>query len=198
MWHEIFEQLAIVFSVFLCAIAVKLVDDFLDQDLDTLAGAYNFASFLGKGTVIYAMLALTLATSINAIVSVPLFLASYSIGMFSDLKQLFPSGLKGWQESFLVIFCGSLLWGWEQMFFSLLFVSSVQLFDDYVDLEKDQIVGCRNIASRIGKVECFLLSIIGMLSAWQFIEHMFLPVFLGFFLFYGLLFFYQKRGYECS
>ncbi len=197
MWHEIFEQSAIVISVILCAIAVKLVDDFLDQDLDTSASSHNFANSLGKGTIIYAMLALTLAISINALVTIPLFLASYSIGMFSDLQQPFPSGLKGWQESLLVIFCGILFWGWEQMFFSLLFISSVQLFDDYVDLEKDQVVGCRNIARQIGKVECLLLSIIGMLTAWQLKEHMFLSIFLGFFLFYNLLFFYQKRGYKC-
>lgn len=197
MWPEIFEQSTIVLSVILCAIAVKLVDDFLDKDMDTCAGSHNFVNHLGNGTVIYAMLALALAMSINALVSIPLFLASYMIGMFNDLKQPFPSGLSGLQESIIVLCCGVMLWGWQRMLFSLLFIISVQLFDDYVDVSKDQLVGYRNIASRIGKVECLLLSIITMLTAWQVEEHMFLFVFFGFFLFYSLLFFYQKRGYEC-
>ena len=197
MWQEIFEQLTIIISVIFCAIAVKLVDDFLDYDLDTRTGSHNFTHKLGNGTVVYAMLALAIATSINPIVSIPLFLASYSVGMFSDLKQFFSSGLTGWQESLLVLLCGILLWGWQQMLFSLFFIGGVQLFDDYMDAQAELIDG-RNIANQIGKVECLLLSSITMLTAWQVMEHMFLSVFLGFFLFYGLLFFYQKRGYECK
>ena len=196
MWQEIFEQSMIVISVIFCAIAVKLADDFLDYDLDTRTGSRNFTSHFGNGTVIYAMLSLALAASINALVSIPLFLASYSIGMFGDLKQPFPSGLTGWQESLLVLFFGVLLWGWQQLLFSLFFIGGVQLFDDYLDAQAELIDG-RNIANQIGKVECLLLSSITMLTAWHIEEHMFFSVFLGFFLFYSLLFFYQKRGYEC-
>ena len=196
MWHEIFENFMIVISVILCGIAVKLVDDFLDHDMDTRTGSRNFTNQFGNGTVIYAMLALALATSINALVSIPLFLASYSIGMFGDLKQPFPSGLTGWQESLLILLLGTMLWGWQQILFSLFFIGGVQLFDDYIDAE-EQLLDGRNIAKKIGKVECLLLSIIAILTAWQIEERMFPFVFLGFFLFYSLLFFYQKRGYEC-
>lgn len=192
MWHEIFEQSTIVFSTLLCGIAVKLVDDFLDKDMDNRAGSSNFTIRLGNGTIIYAMLALTVAASINAMISIPLFLASYSIGMFNDLKQLFPSGLKGWQEALFILLLGILLWGWQLMLFSVLLISSIQLFDDYLDMYIDERVGYRNIANHIGKVECLLLSIITMLTAWLVEEHVFPFVFLGTFLFYSMLFFYQK------
>lgn len=197
MWQEIFEEYIIVISVLLCAIAVKLVDDFLDRDMDTRAGSRNLAVRFGNGTVIYAMLALAVAASLNAMISIPLFLASYSIGMCNDLKQSFPSGLRGWQESLLVVLLGIILWGWEMMLFSLLFVSSIQLFDDYLDMSIDKRVGYRNIANRFGKVECLLLSIITILTAWSLEEHMFPFVFLGIFIFYSVLLFYQKGEYEC-
>lgn len=197
MWHEIFEESTIVIAVLLCGIAVKLVDDFLDKDMDTRAGSHNFTIRFGNGTVIYAMLALTVAASINAMISIPLFLASYSIGMFHDLKQPFPSGLCGWQESGFILLVGVLLWGWQMMLFSILFVSSIQLFDDYLDMYIDDEVGYRNMAKRIGRVECLLLSIITMLTAWLIEEHMFPFVLLGTFLFYSMLLFYQKGEYEC-
>lgn len=195
MWHVISDQSALIIAVVLCAIAVKLVDDFLDKDLDRRAGYPNFTKKLGNGTVIYAMLALTLAASINAPVIIPLFLASYSIGMFNDWQQPFPSGLSGLQESLLVLLWGVLLYGWQRMLFSILFICAVQLFDDYLDVYTDQLVGYRNIASRIGKIECLLLALITMLSSWQLDEHMFPFVFFGTFLFYIVLFFYQKGEY---
>ena len=119
----IFEPVGIVITVILCSIAVKLVDDFLDRELDTRAGCYNFSKTLGSGAIVYGMLALSLAASINASVSIPLFLASYSIGMFNDFKKTFISGLSGLQESLLVFILGVLLWGWQSMLFSMFFIS---------------------------------------------------------------------------
>lgn len=195
MWHAIFEHVTIFISVLFCSIAVKLIDDFLDKDLDMQGGYLNFTKKFGDGIIIYAILSLTVAASINAFVSIPLFLASYSIGMFEDLKHPFPSGLSGMQESLLVFILGILLWGWQRMVFSMLFIFAIQLFDDYLDMYTDQAVGYRNLAYRLGKIECLLLSIISMLSAWQVGEHMFLPVFCSASLFYGILFFYQKEAY---
>lgn len=195
MWHAIFEQATIFISVLFCSIAVKLIDDFLDKDLDMQGGYLNFTKKFGDGIIIYAILSLTVAASINALVSIPLFLASYSIGMFKDLKHPFPSGLSGMQESLLVFVLGLLLWGWQSMVFSMLFIFAIQLFDDYLDMYTDQAVGYRNLAYRLGKIECLLLSIISMLSAWQVGEHMFLSVFCSASLFYGILFFYQKEAY---
>lgn len=192
MWHAIFESLGIVISVILCSITVKLVDDFLDQDLDTHAGHYNFAQKLGNGAIIYGMLSLSLTASIHAAVSIPLFLASYSIGMFHDLKQHFPSGLSGLQESLLIFILGVALWGWQSMLFSMLFVFSMQLFDDYLDIYMDQAAGYRNFAHRIGKVECLLLSILTLLISWWINEDLFPPVFLGTGIFYSAILYLQR------
>ena len=192
MWLAMFEQANIVIAVLLCCVAVKLVDDYLDKDVDTRAGCYNFSKALGNGTIVYGMLALSLAASVNASVSIPLFLASYSIGMFNDFKKTFISRLSGLQESLLVFIIGGIAWGWQSMLFSLLFILSVQLIDDYLDIATDELAGYRNLAHRIGKVECLLLSILTFCASWQIGEHLFPIVFLGTIIFYSCLFFYQR------
>lgn len=197
MWPVTFELISIVLSVILCSIAVKLTDDFLDNDLDTRAGYSNFAMQLGPGAIIYGMLSLALAASINASVSIPLFLASYCIGMFNDLKQPFPSRLSGLQESLLVFFAGVILWSWQSMLFSILFIFSIQLFDDYLDMHTDHLAGHRNLAHRIGKVECLLLSLLTLLLSWWGCEHLFFPVFLGTAIFYSGLLYLQKGRSSC-
>jgi len=188
----IFKLAGIIMSVILCSIAVKLVDDFLDKDLDTRAGCYNFSKTLGNGAIVYGMLSLSLAASINASISIPLFFASYSIGMFNDLKKTFTSGLSGLQESLLVFILGVILWGWQSMFFSIFYIFSIQLFDDYLDIYTDQLAGYRNLAHRIGKVECLLLSILTLFLSWWIDERLFLPVFLGTAIFYIAIFYYQR------
>jgi len=192
VWLVMFELSSIVTSVILCSIAVKLVDDFLDQDLDSRAGCYNFSKIVGRGAIVYGMLALALAGSINASVSMPLFLASYSIGMFNDFKKTFISGLSGLQESLLVLILGILLWGWQSMLFSICFIFSIQLFDDYLDIYRDQLAGYRNLAHRMGKVECLLLGIMTLCASWQVNELLFPGVLLGTAVFYSALVYYQR------
>ena len=192
MSPAIFEQAGIVIAVILCSIAVKLIDDFLDNDRDSLAGCYNFSKILGNGIIVYGMLSLSIAASINASVSIPLFLVSYSIGMFTDFKKTFISGLSGLQESLLVFSLGVILWGWQCMLFSLFFVFSLQLFDDYLDIYTDQLAGYRNLAHRIGKVECLLLSILTLCTAWWINEHLFPAVLLGTAIVYSALLYYQR------
>lgn len=192
MSPAIFELAGIVISVLLCSISVKLVDDFLDNDLDTRAGFYNFSKTLGSGAIVYGILSLALAASINASVSMPLFLASYIIGMFNDFKKTFISGLSGLQESLLVFILGVMLWGWQSMLFSTLFIFSIQLFDDYLDIYTDQLAGYRNLAHRIGKVECLLLAMLTLLTSWRLDEHLFPTIFLGTVIFYSAIFYYQR------
>ena len=197
MWPVMFELVSILCAVILCSISVKLIDDFLDYEIDARTDCYNFTTILGKGSLVYAMLALALSASINASVSIPLFLASYSIGMFKDSKQTFPSHLSGLQESLLIFFLGVLLWNWQSMIFSVLFIFSIQLFDDYLDIERDQSAGYRNLAHRLGKIECLLLSILTSLASWQINEHLFLIIFGGTAIFYSILLYYQRRKSLC-
>jgi len=193
----IFEWIVNIIAVLLCAFAVKLMDDYLDVDLDARGEHPNFTHRFGKGTPIYAMLSLALAASSNAPLSLPLFFASYSIGMFHDVKEFFPSGLSGLQESMLIFLIGLLLWGWQSMFFSLFFILSIQLFDDYLDIHTDQLTGYRNFAHRFGKTECLLLSLLSLLISWWLDVLFFFPALIGAIIFYCLIFFYQGGKSSC-
>jgi hypothetical protein len=191
VWFVTSEFFGITFSVIFCAIAIKLADDFLDQDIDK--NQNNFSKILENGIMLYGMLAMVIAVSFNASISIPLFLSSYIIGMFHDLKNPFPSHLSGLQESIIVLIIGVLFWGLEAMMFSIVFVMSVQLLDDYIDVKTDQLTGHRNWAHRLGKVECFLLFLLSILTAYMINERWFPPVFFGLVVFYGTLLYYQRR-----
>lgn len=182
-----FEALTVCLAVILCAAAVKLLDDWLDQDHDLVAGPTNLAVLLGPGTTVYAALLLAMAAAINAHVSLALFFASYSIGMFNDFGRVLPSRLRGWQEALLVCGLGTVLLGWRIMLFSLLFIAAVQLFDDCIDLAADRRAGQRNLASRFGPVECLLTGLLFLLAAWWLDGDLFPPALAGTTLFYSCL-----------
>ncbi|MDR3591411.1 MAG: hypothetical protein P4N41_17285 [Negativicutes bacterium] len=181
-----FDTAATMLSVCLCCCAVKLTDDFLDRDVDCSGGRANWAVRLGPGAMVYAVLLLALAAGFCPRVSLSLFFASYCIGMFNDLTVLLPSRLKGWQESLLVLTLGVILFDWRTVVFALLFVASVQCFDDCVDMRSDRLCGQRNLACRFGPVVCLTGGLILLFSAWGLDEELFFPVCGGTVIFYFL------------
>lgn len=190
MLPETYEFIGTSFSVIFCAAGIKLADDFLDQEIDQTKS--NLATMLGKGSMLYAMLSMALAASLNAPVSISLFLSSYIIGMFHDLKHDFPSHLTGFQESILVLLFGVFFLGWQLMLFSFFFIASIQLLDDYIDDFEDRLAGHRNWSHRLGRIECFLLFLLTLLTAWFIDEQLFFSVFLGTGIFYSIILYYQR------
>ncbi|MEG6586061.1 hypothetical protein [Dendrosporobacter sp. 1207_IL3150] len=189
MWPGIYEFASTILAVLLCAASIKLVDDYLDRDLDNRIGRTNWAHKLGNSTTLYSMMLLIIAAGLNSSLSLSLFLSSYIIGMFNDLKQVFPSKLTGFQESLVVLVIGVLLFKWDYMLFSLLFVSSIQLIDDCIDYNIDTLAGYRNFAHRFGVIETMLIAAIGIITSWWINETIFTPVISGTIIFYiGLLY----------
>lgn len=179
MWPEVFDFLSTIIAVACCSAAVKLADDYLDKEYDSLAGKTNWAGFLDKGTMLYAMFLLALAAGINASLSLSLFLGSYIVGMFNNMRDKFPSRLNGFQESLVAFSLGILLFGWSYMIFSLTFIMALQLFDDYIDAASDFLTGQRNLANRYGKMECLLAALVCTLVAWGWDDKLFIPAFIG-------------------
>lgn len=179
MWPEIFEFVRLTIAVVCTSAAIKLVDDFLDAQQDKDIGIFNWVEVLGSGTMVYAMLLLVIGGALNAPVSLSLFLASYIVGMFNDLNKLFPSRLSGLGESILVGIIGIIIFGLHQILFSIVFVISIQLFDDCIDLHIDHLAGRRNIAYRLGWSICLLLAIAFLLIAWVIDENLIAPAITG-------------------
>ncbi|MDR3563516.1 MAG: hypothetical protein P4N59_19065 [Negativicutes bacterium] len=193
MLSGMFDTVAAVLAVFLCCIAVKLTDDYLDKDMDRRAGRSNWATRLGPCSMVYAMIILCLAVTLNPQISASLFIACYIIGMFNDLGTLLPSGMRGWQESLLVLLLGFLFIGWHLLLFSLLFIAAVQLFDDYIDMRTDRLCGQRNMACRFGSVECLTLCLLFLSVAFILDEELFNPVVMGTVIFYSIQWFGERR-----
>lgn len=179
MYPEIFNFFLTIIAVVCCSIAIKLADDFLDRETDCIIGKTNWTQVLGQGTMVYAMFFLALAAGINAPLSLALFLGSYVVGMFNSMKDRFPSKLNGFQESFLALAIGLLLFGWSIMLFAVSLVLAIQLFDDYLDARKDSLSGQRNLANKFGHLECLSVGLICFLTAWGVNEVLFYPSVLG-------------------
>jgi 4-hydroxybenzoate polyprenyltransferase len=172
-------DISVALAAALCALAVKLTDDWLDQDRDRAAGRANWAACLGTGAMVYAALLLALAAGVNAAVSLALFFASYIVGMFNDLGRLLPSRLSAWQESVVVLAAGMAICGWRAMAFAVLLVAAVQLFDDCLDLAGDRLAGQRNFARRFGTMECLIAALALILAARWLDAALFGPVSAG-------------------
>lgn len=179
MWPEVFDFLSTAIAVACCSAAVKLADDYLDKEYDAIAGKTNWAEFFDKGAMLYAMFLLALAAGINTPLSLSLFLSSYIVGMFNNLRDKFPSRLNGFQESLVAFTMGLLLFGWNYMLFSLTFIFALQLFDDYIDAYCDCLTGQRNLANHYGKLECLFAGLICTLLAWGWNDKLFIPAFVG-------------------
>lgn len=86
-------------GLFLTGLAVRLVDDALDQEEDQEAGAVNLASSLGSAAVAYAGASLALAALLLPRHGPALFLAAYALGMAGSLTERLPTRLPGWIET---------------------------------------------------------------------------------------------------
>lgn len=192
MWPEIFEFLSATIAVVCCSAAVKLADDFLDKEYDSIAGKTNWAEMLDQGTMLYAMFFLALAAGINPSLSLSLFLGSYIVGMFSSMGDKFPSRLNGLQESLLAFIIGIVLFGWSNMLFSMSFVLAVQLFDDCIDAQSDYFAGQRNLANRFGRIECVVACLLCIMVAWEVNSQVFIPALAGTAIVYLLASRYEK------
>lgn len=152
-------------SIFTIGLVIKIMDDYTDQDIDILANEPNIFVILGLGGLPYVLLLLSLAFILDPPSSLSLFMASYAIGMAGSLSVKMPSGLYGFQESILVILLSFFFLESTNIISSILIITSIQLWDDYLDYEKDKF-NKKNWAFVLGKVECFLLGIIFFLLSF--------------------------------
>lgn len=156
--------LRLVGSVVFAGVAIKLMDDYLDRDMDVLAGRRTVAAGIGAGTIAYALAALTVGMLLDPRTAGPLFLASYALGMGHEPGRRLPSGLAAWQESFLAVLAGCPLAGTRRMVGALLAMVVVQCVDDLMDLAGDRRRGHRSWAVRLGEVETGLLAAAALLT----------------------------------
>lgn len=158
-WHRL---LVLIPALLMTGVAVKLMDDFLDEEVDRELGHENLAARLGRATLPYALVLLGLGMALATRVSLAMFLAAYSLGMAGDLSRRLPTGLKGYQESLVTVGLGAMVSGWRTMAAALAVVVWLQAADDLVDRSLDRRARSFNLAEFFGGWEAAL----GALTLW--------------------------------
>lgn len=145
------------FSIFLAAIAIKLIDDSLDKD-----GFLNdiISKNMGTGIVPYSILIFSFACILNNILPISLFLSSYIIGMFSDFNRKLTFKLKGYQESLIIGIIGIIIFGYGIMLVSFLIILVIQILDDLIDYKTDKKKCKYNLACKYGRIEVLVIALI--------------------------------------
>ncbi|NMB17472.1 MAG: hypothetical protein GX980_10220 [Firmicutes bacterium] len=150
--------LAKYLCILLVGLAIKLMDDYLDEPKDTK----GLANYFQRGTIAYSLLALAVAAALEAKTACSLFFAAYILGMAGDETRPLASKLRGWEESLIVLGIGLISVGWETLLASTAILAAVQLYDDFADLAKDARWGRTNLVRTWGHTECLLLLAISM------------------------------------
>ena len=115
------------------ALAVKIVDDALDRELDLLRGRPGLTATLEEASAAYVGILVVLAALLSLHDAVSLFAAAYIWGMVKAPGVLLPWGGRAWQESVLVaLVVGAGLGPWP-LITALLSLGAVQFLDDLID-----------------------------------------------------------------
>ncbi|PRX24074.1 hypothetical protein BX659_12537 [Orenia metallireducens] len=164
------ETLNNITVIFLTGLVIKLMDDYLDQELDRMNGRQTLAMRLDRGTLPYALILLTFAVLIDYQLAIALFWSSYIVGMGMDTNRL-PTGLKSYQEVMIMVVFGFLVLDYNLFLFSISIITFVQLSDDYIDYYLEEYINRDNFINYLGKVGTILLATIALVISltidWQ-------------------------------
>lgn len=155
-------------ALFLIGIVIKLMDDFLDQDLDNIVSNKNFTEILGRGILPYALILLIFALALDYNNSITFFSASYIVGMGYNSKQRLPSFLYAWQESIIVFLIIFLITSFYETISALVLIIIIQLIDDFLDYRKDKRTANSNLVKKIGYIPAIIMTSIFFVIAIKF------------------------------
>jgi 1,4-dihydroxy-2-naphthoate octaprenyltransferase len=147
-------------GIFFCGLVIKLMDDYLDQDIDSLAEKWNITMALKRGTLPYTLILMSIALYFNFSEAIGFFTASYLIGMAYEGNEKLPTNLLAWQEGLVVFIIGIMMTSITNATGCLLLIIIVQLTDDLVDYKKDHYLKRENYVIILGKVNVILIILI--------------------------------------
>ena len=164
--------------------AIRLLDDALDCDLDSVLDKLNWSRYLGRGTTAYALYAFTIGVLLQPVTALCLLIAAYNVGMLGETRIL-PTRLPAYLE-------GAFLWAlaWWRCGFLPTGVSFgimllVQLLDDMLDSRQDQ-RHKRNWSSKLGTLGSILAVIALSVLLFSLERWLFCYAMLSFILFQSL------------
>lgn len=139
-------------------LAVKLMDDSLDLEIDRSCRRPNLALSLNGAAAAYALACLAIGVSLEPRLALGLFFSAYSLGMGIPGRDRLPSGLPEGVESALGIAIGLWSAGTRMMGIGVLSLAAIQLIDDLADRESDQLVYPKPLINFLGTAGSLLLA----------------------------------------
>lgn len=155
-------------SFYLTGFVIKLMDDYLDQDLARLKEEWNFAEQIGRAILPYSLVIFIAAVYFNFEESVSLFAASYLVGMFYGAEDKLPSRLRGWQEGILVFLLSVYVTSLQNTVASLLLIILIQFVDDYLDYSSDLKCSRKNYIYSMGMINSVIIFTIILLLVLRY------------------------------
>ncbi len=142
--------LSIWLAVFFTGCAIKLMDDYVDRELDQVLGGPNLAHVMGDGLPIYMALATALGIYLAPTIGITLFLAAYLVGMGDEIGARYLAGWRAWVEILVAAVLGYVI-APSHFTLNLILISIVQLGDDILDLSRDRLTGKRTLPKLLGR-----------------------------------------------
>lgn len=131
-------------AVFLVAVAVRLLDDYLDE-AQPVPGSAS-----GAARAVYAAACVAAAAGLAPGPSVCLFLGAYAVGMTSVPLERLPTRLPGWAESLVALALAAITGGPALAGGAASAMGAVQAFDDFWDTPRDRAAAKSTLALAIG------------------------------------------------
>ncbi len=151
-------------SVFLVGWAIKLMDDYVDREVDIVLGSPNLSRALSDGLPIYLALTVALAVYSEPTTGLTLFLAAYLVGMAGEAGVSYAGGWRAWVEILAAAVLGCMI-APRQFMLNLVLVVTIQLGDDLLDRRADQLAGKRSLPILFGPRLSLLILVTLVLTA---------------------------------
>ena len=144
---------------FFTGLAIKIIDDLLDKELDISQGKITWCQKAGQGCFVYATLSLGLAASLNTALSITLFSSAYLIGMIREPRAKQTLNIPAWLEILAVSIICIYVFGWLELFASLTIIGSIDLLDDLLDDFNDS-TKFKKLQKTIGMIVLLLIAML--------------------------------------
>jgi hypothetical protein len=157
-------------AIFLTGLVIKLMDDYLDQEIDRANNRYSWAMKLETRIVPYTLLILSLAMFFDYKLSIALLWASYIVGMGVSTDNL-AVGLKTYQEVIILLMIGFFILDIKQFLFSLVIILFIQASDDYIDYHREKYISSDNFINYLGRAGTLFIIVFSLVTSlninWQ-------------------------------
>lgn len=179
-------------GVFFTGIVIKIMDDYLDYNIDKELELWNYTILLGRAALPYSLVLFMVGLSLNFSEGVGFFASSYCLGMNSSDKSRLPSGLLPWQEGLILVAISIFITDFYNTLYCFISIFYIQLMDDLIDYQKEKFTNQHNYIKKYGVINSSIIITIVIFCAIKFFLLKFVIFLLAASLIYIITYILQK------